>query len=77
MSSQEITFEIAPDGSVLNIKGNDMNQVNIDETAIKRLLYYTQKCLVDENVITITATSKKYTLSLTATGTQYIGKITF
>ena len=69
-----ITFDITIDGSIQDVKGN-MEGINLDPLLIHRLLDNAQKALIDEEVVSLTATTDDYTLRIAANGAKYSGVI--
>ena len=69
-----VTFEVAIDGTIQNVNG-DSDIALPDQQLIHRLLYAAKKSLVDEEVISITATSDKYMLTISASGAIFKGVI--
>ena len=69
-----LTFEIALDGTVQNIRG-DSDVPLPDQQVIHRLLYAAKKTLIDEEVVSITASSDKYMLRIAASGAIFTGVV--
>ena len=69
-----LTFEIALDGTIQNVSG-DCDFPVPGQQVIHRLLYAAKKTLVDEEVVSITASSDKYMLSISASGAIFKGVI--
>ncbi|EAX95577.1 hypothetical protein TVAG_370810 [Trichomonas vaginalis G3] len=65
-----ITFDIAIDGSIHDVQG-ELEGVVIDPLLIHRLMDNAQKALIDEEVVTISVTTKQYLLRITANGAKY------
>lgn len=71
MSAEKVvTFDITIDGSIHDVKG-ELDGVVIDPLLIHRLLDNAQKALIDEEVVTISVTTKQYLLRITANGAKY------
>jgi hypothetical protein len=70
-----VSFDVAPDGSLQNVRGAIGGQVP-DAQLIRRLLYAAKKALQDEEVVGITVNSDKYVLKLSANGPLFSGLVT-
>ena len=76
MSGNEIlSFEIALDGTIQKMQG-DINGFVPQQEVIHRLLFAAQKALIDEEVVSITATTDKYMIKISATGVNFAGVVT-
>ena len=69
-----LTFEIALDGTIQNIRG-DSDVPLPDQQVIHRLLYAAKWTLIDEEVLSITASSDKYMLRIAASGAIFTGVV--
>ena len=71
---QKVTFDITIDGSIQDISGN-IEGINLEENYIHKLLYYAQKTLIDEEVVSVTIKSNEITLRIVANGAKFSGII--
>lgn len=67
-----MTFEIALDGTLQNIRG-DIEGFTPDQQLIHRLLFAAQKSLIDEEVVSMTVASGDYILKIAASGAIFTG----
>ena len=74
MSNDTITFDITIDGSIQDVKGS-IEGIVLDPLLIHRLLDNAQKSLIDEEVVSLTASTNDYTLKISANGAKYSGII--
>jgi hypothetical protein len=75
MDAPILTFEIAMDGSLQNVKGQIEGGV-LDGQLIHRLLVAAKQSLIDDDMVGITVNSDKYIFKLSASGPLYTGVVT-
>lgn len=65
-----LTFDVAIDGTMQNIKG-DIDGYIPDNKLINRLLFAGNKLLIDEEVASLTVSTDKYLMKISASGANF------